>query len=66
MEYYKMENAKNISKEIWYTQDGRAFQIDEMDTQHIIFSLNKCIKENWRVRFIPLFKEELKNRREEN
>jgi len=51
------------NKEIWHTQDGRAIQIDKMDTKHIIFSLNKCIRENWRVRFIPLFREELEKRK---
>lgn len=50
------------SNKVWLTRDNRKLPIVEMSTDHILASLAKCQRDNWRMVFIPIFLEELTNR----
>lgn len=51
-----------IASKKWIDRDYRVMSISSMSDAHIIASLNKCIREQWRVSYIPLFLEELRSR----
>ena len=42
--------------------DGEKIEIKDMETSHIINSLKKCKRQNWRVEAIPYLEAELKRR----
>ena len=46
----------------WITRYGKAITISSMTDAHIIYAYKKCIRDNWRLRYIPLFLEELESR----
>ena len=46
----------------WETKDGKQIDIFNMSTSHIQNSLAKCLQDDWREEFIPLFQKELKSR----
>ena len=57
-------SPKRLKKVIWTTRDGRELDIRDMETSHIKFSMAKCKRDNWRLKAIPYFEEELKRRGE--
>ena len=52
-----------LQTKCWQTKDGRIIPINKMTTQHLQNSINKIVREGWRVEFLPLLKQELKNRK---
>ena len=62
-EYQEKELITLSKKGIWKTKDKKHIRIKEMSTQHIIFSINKIKRENWRVYYLPILQEELNKRK---
>ena len=52
----------HLARKLWLTRDARTLVIADMSTDHILASLAKCQRDNWRIAFIPIFLEELANR----
>ena len=51
-----------IKTKTWLTNINTAIRLEDMSNGHLISSLKKCERENWRTRFIPLLQEELASR----
>lgn len=51
-----------IKHRIWLTRTNTNILVSQMSTDHILASLAKCQRDNWRTAFIPIFLEELANR----
>ena len=52
----------HLARKLWLTRDNLTVLIPSMSTDHILASLAKCQRDNWRIAFIPIFLEELANR----
>lgn len=52
----------SVTYKMWHDKQNRKFLISDMTTDHIIASLNKCIRDQWRTAHIPLFLDELRSR----
>lgn len=50
------------TKIIWVTKDQRHIEIKDMSTSHIINSIAKCKRDNWRLDAIPYLEAELQSR----
>lgn len=46
----------------WVTKHHNGILVSDMSDGHIIASLNKCIRDKWRVAYIPVFLDELRSR----
>lgn len=46
----------------WVTKSHERIPVTSMSTDHILASLAKCQRDNWRTAFIPIFLEELEAR----
>jgi len=55
-------SKKSNLKTYWLTKDDKIIRIPNMDTSHIVNSLSKCLRDNWRIAYIPTFLKELENR----
>lgn len=51
-----------ITRKTWITKEEHFIPIPKMTSAHIIASLNKCIQDHWRTRYILLFLDELRSR----
>ena len=47
---------------LWSTRSNDTLTVSDMTTAHILASLAKCQRDNWRTAFIPIFLEELEAR----
>lgn len=56
-----VENMR-AKRDKWITKHHNAISISSMSDGHIIASLNKCIRDKWRVAYIPIFLTELRSR----
>ena len=59
--------SSKIEKVYWVTRgtngcNGEKIEIKDMETSHIVNSLKKCKRQNWRVEAIPYLEAELKRR----
>lgn len=54
-----------VKEPVWITEDGKAIEIRDMDTQHIKNCLHLIYRSNgnWRRPYIRLFKAELRKRK---
>lgn len=46
----------------WITKNYNRIPVSQMSTDHILASLAKCQRDNWRTAFIPIFLDELEAR----
>lgn len=51
-----------LSNRIWLTRDQTEIPISSMTSQHLLSSYYKCIRDNWRLSFVPLLLDELASR----
>lgn len=58
----EQEQEHLLENQLWKTKDGRILSISSMSTQHILNSLRKIRRDNWRRPYGHLFNEELKRR----
>lgn len=58
----EQEQEYLLENQLWKTKDGRILPISSMSTQHILNSLRKIRRDNWRKPYGYLFNEELKRR----
>lgn len=49
-------------RNIWVTRDGTEINIKDMTTSHIKNCINRIIKMNWRLDYLPLLQSELSKR----
>ena len=56
------EQSWYISNHIWPTKDQSEIPISSMTSQHLLSSYYKCIRDNWRLSFVPLLLDELASR----
>ncbi len=57
-----MYYADSVKHRLWITKSNARVPISSMATDHILASLAKCQRGNWRTAFIPIFLEELEAR----
>lgn len=53
---------KSSSEHIWTSGNGRKIAVSDMATSHIINSIKKIKRENWKVDWLPILTEELNRR----
>lgn len=51
-----------LENQLWETKDGRILPVSSMSTQHILNSLKKISRDNWRTAYAVLLKAELQKR----
>ena len=51
-----------LDRGIWITRDQTELPISSMSSQHLLSSYYKCIRDNWRLPFVPLLLAELATR----
>lgn len=51
-----------LDRGIWITSDQTELPISSMSSQHLLLSYYKCIRDNWRLPFVPLLLAELATR----
>ena len=51
-----------VDNRTWLTRDNTEIQVSNMSSQHILSSYYKCVRDNWRTAFIPIFLDELSHR----
>lgn len=51
-----------LDRGIWITSDQTELPISSMSSQHLLLSYYKCIRDNWRLPFVPLILAELATR----
>lgn len=51
-----------LDRGIWITGDQTELPISSMSSQHLLLSYYKCIRDNWRLPFVPLLLAELATR----
>ena len=51
-----------ISNKLWPTRDQGDIHVSAMADSHILASIAKCTRDNWRLSFIPVFLAELESR----
>lgn len=51
-----------VDNRIWLTRDNTEIQVSSMSDTHILLSYYKCVRDNWRTTFIPIFLDELSHR----
>lgn len=52
-----------LSSKIWQMKNGKCIRISDMSDSHIINCINKIIREDWRVEYLPILKTEMYNRK---
>ena len=57
-----MYYADAVKHKLWVTKSNARIPISSMPTDHILASLAKCQRDNWRTAFIPIFLDELEAR----
>lgn len=57
-----MYYADSVKHGLWVTKSNAYIPISSMSTDHILASLAKCQRDNWRTAFIPTFLNELEAR----
>lgn len=57
-----MYYSDSVKHKLWMTKSNTNIPVSSMSTDHILASLAKCQRDNWRTAFIPIFLEELANR----
>lgn len=57
-----MYYTDSVKHRLWITKSNARIPISSMSTDHILASLAKCQRDNWRTAFIPIFLEELEAR----
>lgn len=57
-----MYYADSVKHRLWITKSNARVPISSMSTDHILASLAKCQRDNWRTAFIPILLEELEAR----
>lgn len=51
-----------LKSKLWQTKDRSLIPISSMSDQHLLSSYYKCIRDNWRLSFVPLLLDELASR----
>jgi hypothetical protein len=51
-----------LTHRVWPTKDQSELPISSMTPQHLLSSYYKCIRDNWRLSFVPLLLDELASR----
>lgn len=51
-----------LDRGIWITRDQTELPISSMSSQHLLLSYYKCVRDNWRLPFVPLLLAELATR----
>jgi hypothetical protein len=54
---------ENLNSNLWETRDGDTINISDMSESHIRHCINKILRDNWRMDYLPLLKAELNKRR---
>ena len=57
-----MYYSDSVKHKLWITKSNANIPVSSMSTDHILASLAKCQRDNWRTAFIPIFLEELEAR----
>lgn len=57
-----LEQSKYLTNHIWRTSNKTELPISSMSSQHLLSSYYKCIRDNWRLPFVPLLLAELATR----
>lgn len=58
----EQEQEHLLENQLWKTKDGRILPVSSMSTQHILNSLKKISRDNWRTAYAVLLKAELQKR----
>ena len=57
------DSVDYIKRGLWLTNSGITLKISEMTDSHLINSINRIERLDWRKDYLPLLKEELKRRK---
>ena len=60
------DNDYCINNRVWRMKNGKHIRISDMSYEHIENCINKIVREDWRVEYLPILKNELYNRKNNN
>ena len=64
IEYWERMSVRHLLEtKCWRTKTGIVIPINKMTTQHLKNSINKIVRENWRVELLSLLQQELIKRK---